>query len=340
MSTMLEQAVIDATALREVALKNAEATVIERYSDKIKEAVETLLEQDMDLGLEEETELDLGQEEGGEDEKVVSSTPLAAHAGEKLCLCPEEEGEGAVVTLNLDDLIQQVKEKEPTGDALQSSEEAAEELIPSAVSLEEEINLDQKELEELLEKLTVDIHPEKTGWAGTPKAVLDHAAEELLALEEDTEIKEENETLRKAVENLESVNEGISSELNDYKEATSKLTEAVKVLQEKIEELSISNAKLLFTNKALTNVSLNERQKSKIAESLAMAETVEETKVIYETLQSAVGSTSKKPPMKSLSEAVNRTSSTMFLSRRKEQKKRKDPALDRWKMLAGINKED
>ena len=41
MSTMLEQAVIDATALREVALKNAEATVIERYSDKIKEAVDT-----------------------------------------------------------------------------------------------------------------------------------------------------------------------------------------------------------------------------------------------------------------------------------------------------------
>tara|TARA_R100000808_G_C2134207_1_gene142793 strand:- start:180 stop:1190 length:1011 start_codon:yes stop_codon:yes gene_type:complete len=336
MSTMLEQAVIDATALREVALKNAEATVIEQYSDKIKEAVETLLEQDLDL--EEETELDLDQ--GSEEEEVVSSAPMAAHAGEKLCLCPEEEGEGAVVTLNLDDLIKQVKEKEPAGDALQSSEEAAEELIPSAGPLEEEIDLDQSELEDLLEKLTVDIHPEKTGWAGTPKAILDHAAEELLALEEDTAVKEENETLRKAVENLESVNESISSELNDYKKAASKLTEAVKILQEKIEELSISNAKLLFTNKALTNVSLNERQKSKIAESLAMAETVEETKVIYETLQSAVGSTSKKPPMKSLSEAVNRTSSTMFLSRRKEQKKRKDPALDRWKMLAGINKED
>tara|TARA_R100001594_G_scaffold141521_1_gene187590 strand:+ start:4941 stop:5942 length:1002 start_codon:yes stop_codon:yes gene_type:complete len=333
---MLEQAVIDATALREVALKNAEATVIEQYSDKIKEAVETLLEQDLDL--EEETELDLDQ--GSEEEEVVSSAPMAAHAGEKLCLCPEEEGEGAVVTLNLDDLIKQVKEKEPAGDALQSSEEAAEELIPSAGPLEEEIDLDQSELEDLLEKLTVDIHPEKTGWAGTPKAILDHAAEELLALEEDTAVKEENETLRKAVENLESVNESISSELNDYKKAASKLTEAVKILQEKIEELSISNAKLLFTNKALTNVSLNERQKSKIAESLAMAETVEETKVIYETLQSAVGSTSKKPPMKSLSEAVNRTSSTMFLSRRKEQKKRKDPALDRWKMLAGINKED
>ena len=32
MSSMLEQAVIDAEALREVAMKNAEAAVIEKYS--------------------------------------------------------------------------------------------------------------------------------------------------------------------------------------------------------------------------------------------------------------------------------------------------------------------
>ena len=45
MSSMLEQAIIDAEALREVALKNAEAAIIDKYSDQIKEAVETLLEQ-------------------------------------------------------------------------------------------------------------------------------------------------------------------------------------------------------------------------------------------------------------------------------------------------------
>ena len=32
MSSMLEQAVVDADALREVAIKNAEATVIEKYA--------------------------------------------------------------------------------------------------------------------------------------------------------------------------------------------------------------------------------------------------------------------------------------------------------------------
>ena len=42
MSSMLEQAIIDAEALREVALKNAESAVIEKYSVQIKEAVEKL----------------------------------------------------------------------------------------------------------------------------------------------------------------------------------------------------------------------------------------------------------------------------------------------------------
>jgi len=43
---MLEQAIIDAAALRETAMKNAEATLIEKYSKEFKETVERLLEQE------------------------------------------------------------------------------------------------------------------------------------------------------------------------------------------------------------------------------------------------------------------------------------------------------
>ena len=48
MSSMLEQAIVDATALREAALKNAEAAIIEKYAPEIKSAVDTLLEQEME----------------------------------------------------------------------------------------------------------------------------------------------------------------------------------------------------------------------------------------------------------------------------------------------------
>ena len=102
-SSMLENAILDASALKEVAIKNAEATLLEKYSNKIKEAVDSLLEQDEeeDLGMGDEGGLGgglddlggLGGEDGGEPGAVSDEVPLAATEGEKLCPCPAEEEE-------------------------------------------------------------------------------------------------------------------------------------------------------------------------------------------------------------------------------------------------------
>ena len=43
MSSLLERAIIDATALKDAALKSAEKLVIEKYSKEVKTAVDTLL---------------------------------------------------------------------------------------------------------------------------------------------------------------------------------------------------------------------------------------------------------------------------------------------------------
>ena len=55
MSSLLEQAIADAKMLKETARKNAEAQILEQYSEEIKQSVEALLEQDEtglgDLGL-------------------------------------------------------------------------------------------------------------------------------------------------------------------------------------------------------------------------------------------------------------------------------------------------
>ena len=57
MSSLLDEAIVDAKALREAVLKNAEASLLEAYAPKIEEAVVQLLEQDpaaaalpMDIG--------------------------------------------------------------------------------------------------------------------------------------------------------------------------------------------------------------------------------------------------------------------------------------------------
>jgi hypothetical protein len=46
MSSLLEQAIVDAKALKEAALKNAESAIIDKYSNEVKSTLNKLLEQD------------------------------------------------------------------------------------------------------------------------------------------------------------------------------------------------------------------------------------------------------------------------------------------------------
>ena len=48
MSNLLKEAIVDAKALRESALKNAETIVIEKYSEEVKNTLQKLLEQEFD----------------------------------------------------------------------------------------------------------------------------------------------------------------------------------------------------------------------------------------------------------------------------------------------------
>ena len=324
MSTILEQAIVDAEALKEVALKNAESTILEKYSDKIKEAVENLLEQEEGPETQEE----------GISINVADQIPLAATDGENACPCPDQDEE-VEVTIDFDELRQDMEGEGETDDEIESSEEAAEEVLGLEESVE--IDIDEEDLESIVEKLTVDIKPQKSGWAGT--ASQEHyewSEKELLALEQDTEVKEELAAMRKAVKDLQQErkklklkNTGLVTKLNE-------VTGIFGELRENLAETSLMNARLLYTNKVLGDVSLNERQRTKLVESISKADSVEEAKVIYETLLSTVGSAPKKQP-KSLSEAVNKTTSTLLLSRNTEDKKY-DPSTERWKILAGLNK--
>ena len=197
-------------------------------------------------------------------------------------------------------------------------------------------------MKELIEQLTVDIDPNvKSGWAGMSQSQQDLRDEQLLAQEQDTKVKEEKEAMRKAVKDLQENKENLEKELQDSKKETEKLVNLLNQVKDKLTESTNINARLLYTNKALVSDSLNERQKKHIVEALSKAATVEEAKVIFDTLQSGVGSGQQKKKLsESLSEAVSRTSSaTVLLSAHAENRKsKKDPTLDRWKTLAGIEK--
>ena len=340
MSSMLEQAIVDATALREAALKNAEAAIIEKYAPEIKSAVDTLLE--VEPGL----EGDLGA--GMPDPDIYApagaevDAPLAGLEGEDRCPCPDE---GDVLELTLESLQEMAAAlvaegakpdfpdvdgdgdtEEPISQAAEEKE-GKEEKVEESASKEDEIVLDEAAIAALVEELVVDIEPQKSGWAGTPEPIMKHYAELELARRAATEVKAENDALRKAV-----------AELNESKERLKKsnrtLKETVLKMKDAFDEMSVSNAKLLYTNRILSSPSLNERQKENIVEAISKAGSVDEAKVIYETLQSTGGTSRRKPMPQSLSEAIKRSSSTVLPRRQPE--RTTDTAIDRLQILAGI----
>ena len=96
----------------------------------------------------------------------------------------------------------------------------------------------------------------------------------------------------------------------------------------------LSNAKLIYSNRILSDASLNERQKNKIVEAIASAKSPNEAKTLHETLKATVGSTKKYKPQ-SLSESVQRRSNTSGIMPRRK-KPEEFTFAQHMKKLAGI----
>ena len=339
MSNMLEQAIVDAAALKEAALKNAEHAILEKYAPEIKSAVDQLLTEqpeDEELGLfpeEPGVESPMGGEEGGEEEELSDLDADPAYAeGEKLCPCPDEEEK---IELDLDQLAAQVAAEEEMGGLGGAAAEPREDAM-MALEESEEINLTEDQLASILEELTVDIKPVPHGHVGGATGTeIEEAELQALAREEDSEVAEENKELRKATKELEEQVSTLTTEKKKLVENYEQLKSIALKMKANLTEANLSNARLVYTNRVLNSVSLNERQKNKIVEALSKSRTVEEVKVVYETLQSAVGSAPVKRTPESLSEAINRKSTT--LPRRKNKRTAmSDHAIDRMRKLAGI----
>mgnify|MGYP003646787569 CR=1 FL=1 len=325
MSSMLDQAIVDATALKEAAVKNAEQDILERYSQDIKEAVDALLEQ----GEEFEEEGVLGEPEPDR-AAVLDDIPPASTEGEGLCPCPEED---EVVELDLDQLMMQAGTEQPEASELREREEIAEEIsdeqelrnLEEEETIDEDEEIDLSELKELAEELTFEYEPTPTGWSsGTPTTELE---QEQLVQRVQGEIEEANKNKENLKENLDNLNK-----------ENQKFRKIILQLKDKLDEVSVSNARLLYTNRVLENPSLNERQKNRLVEMISKAQTIEKAKLVYEALQSAVdGTLPKRERPESLNEVVSKQS-TMLFSRGREEKQQSNHVLTRMQRLAGIKK--
>ena len=328
MSNMLEQAIIDAEALKEAAQKSAQETIIEHYADDIRSAVEKILEQDemeFDLAGDDEAQLTVEEDTG---EAVVEQLPSSVTADES-----------EYVTLDLDQLEEMMAAEIKEEGDLDAAEMSSREELAEEVEDDIEIELDENVIRALLEDEDVEVEEleeEATSDEDVETLEEEEESDEDVVVEAAEEVDNKAAT-EEALNNLKEVYEKKIEQLNKKLQKETKRSEKYRTLinsmKDKLEEVNLSNAKLLYQNRVLDSISLNERQKDKIVETISNAKTVEETKIIFETLQSAVGSASTPKP-KSLNEVVTKRSSA-FLPRKEE--KRTDPFIDRMKLLAGLN---
>ena len=383
MSSLLEEAIVDAKALKEAALKNAENAVLEKYSVEVKDALSTLLEQDdMGLGLEEE--------DTGADASFTDDVPFAFQT-EELDAPPADE----LIEIDFNELKARIAEEEAaeegaTADALidadamamdLSAEAPAPEAPPGGIELEEEItdtelqddaeedtasiatgkyigqnvteDSDPEDLDEdvalteemlaaLIEELVVDMTPRPQGWSAEASAynsVIQANDEAMAAAQEahleEEEVEEEVGTAPDVVSDAELY----ESRITQFKESTGELRALLLESKSQLTKLNLENAKLVYQNKALNSASLNERQKNKIVEAVQLANSVEEARVLFETIQNAVGvagSSNSRP--QTLREAVTRPTS-LLINSKKNNEVTYDPNMNRMLRLAGLTKQ-
>lgn len=376
MSNMLEQAIADAATLREQAIKNAEQSVLDKYSQQIKEAVDQMLEMDdapqraQSIVAEAEEEL-MQEEEGAAAEAAPAESSFDAppswdsrfdDISMKLTAMVDNlpEDENGMIDLDLGDFSVPEDEEmaasgaveEPTSDlgdlgGETPAEETGDSLDDLLGGLEDDTGEGEElELQEVLnmleEDMEIDYNPVNDSlgkWRNNRSREEFNGEMADVLYEEEPEEESTDEEKEELVGKVNELHETVKNLTQQNNQMESVLTK----LETYLEESLLSNAKLLYQNRTLSDASLNERQKSKIVEAISNAESPKEAKKLHETLKATVGSTpnSTRGPQ-SLSESVNRRSnlSSMLNSRQniKESKDSNDSLREKMQKLAGIKK--
>ena len=289
MSDLLKEAIADAKAVRETALANAKMALEEAFTPHLKSMLSAKLAEDdieeddsvFEDEHEDEEDEDEQPEEGmhdsprredddeemavdGDEEEEVDESEIVEIDGVKYApIVSEEEHEDEdeddegdmdeSEELDLEAVIKELEEE------LEESKEDDEDSVNEEEVVEEEIVTEEDDEDE--DKDEVDEQSSSSG-IGSGTGVKQPSAGD-----------EEDPGKGKVHESV----EAIQSELNEYKEAVS-------FLRDKLHEVNILNAKLLYTNKLFKEYALSNDQKLKIVETFDRAQTTREIKLVYSTL--------------------------------------------------------
>jgi len=320
MSTLLEQAIADAKAVRATALANAKAALEEAFLPKAEAMLAQKLKEE--AGIETEAVFDpiaagtstskttsaaskyksagsIEKNKGLETEKWLEEAPVADAP-----VAPDaaaEEGEEAISDKELDEILAELSKdleeegaaqpvpQDPNATKIVAPEEPVTPATPDAGKPEAPVAVVAPTAPAAPEASVVPAAPAAAD-ATAPEAPTGDSAEDidlnelLKSLNEasDEEEEEEEETVKEAKEEEE---EAVTKEAFEVviKERNDAVA-AVNHYKKQLDEVSLLNAKLLYTNKLFKNYGLTNEQKMKIVETFDLTQTIREVKIAYTSL--------------------------------------------------------
>jgi len=345
MSDLLKEAIADAKAVRETALQNAKMALEEAFTPHLKSMLSAKLAED-DLE-EEDPFADDDEEEGEED-----AEEMARHYR-------EDDDEDGVVDIDIDaDGDDDEEEAEPEEEGVSEEDIIEIDGVKYApIVTEDEVDGEFGEGEELdLEAVIRELEKEVSESEDDDEDLTEEDDEETVIDEQDEEEDddEEEESVKEqssssgigkgtGVKQASAADEedpgkgkvhehveNLQTELNEYKEA-------VTYLRDKLHEVNILNAKLLYTNKLFREYALNNDQKLKIVETFDRAQTTREIKLVYSTLAESFGDNGFVNNKNSVKESASRKTATT--APQKKIISEENQVASRFQKLAGILKD-
>jgi hypothetical protein len=366
MSDLLKEAIADAKAVRETALANAKMALEEAFTPHLKSMLSAKLAEDefedeedgddefgdeeedaeemarthyredddeIDMG---EPEPEMGEEEPEEDEfeeEGVSEEDIIEIDGVKYApIVTEDEFEEDVNVdeteeLDLEAVIRELEQEIAESEDLDEDEldeysgTKAQKRAKDGNVVRHNENDEVDEETELVEDDEVDEDKEKQDEQSTSSGIGKGTG-----VKQASASDEEDPGKGKVHEHV----ENLQTELNEYKEA-------VTYLRDKLHEVNILNAKLLYTNKLFREYALSNDQKLKIVETFDRAQTAREIKLVYSTLAESFGDNGVVTKKSSVKESASRKTGTT--APQKKIISEENQVANRFQKLAGILKD-
>ena len=359
MDDLLKDAIADAKAVRETAIANAKLALEEAFTPKLQNMLSQKIQNEIEI---DEEEKDDEMEEGRDDEEMEEGRPNReeddmeegrgddeVEEGEHEDEVEEgehddevEEGEHGDEDevdesdeLDLEAIIKEL-EAEINEEDEEEMEEGRDDKEKDEVKEEDEDDEDKDDIEENDVSSGIgksdNAHDKKSGDSsgiGSAGKAKHESVDEEFDLDSILEALKDEEVTE---------GEEVEEEVDEVAELRAELDEtreAVKFMRDKLNEVNLLNAKLLFTNKLFRAYGLNNEQKMKVVETFDRASNIREVKLVYSTMAESFGGAKKNEIQESKGSASKAVASTKS-EKQSEVITEGNTMRDRFKKLANI----